>query len=228
MPVTLGANIPSQPRLRVYVADNSPAMREGLARLISDECDMAVVNSAATAAELRMIVSGKPPEVLVTDMVLDDVDGLALIQELLGIAPQMRIVVFTGLPGEVYAARCLQAGARAFVGKRDSVSQLLRAIRDAADGSIVLPSGVSDRNAAELTGRKQAVPSLASELTNRELQVFRLVGQAMATKAVAAKLGVSVKTVETHRENIKNKLGLDSHAELVACAAQWLREHDGA
>lgn len=228
MPLTLGTNNSCTPRLRVYIADDSPAMREGLARLISDECDMAVTNSAATAAELRQIVAATPPDVLVMDLRLGDDDGLALIEDLIGAVPALRIVVFTAQPKEVYAVRCLQAGARAFVGKRDAVGLLFRAIRDLAGDSILMPAGIATRTAAKTAGKKPAASALAAQLTNRELQVFRLVGQALATKAVAAQLGVSVKTVETHRENIKNKLGLDSHAELVARAAQWLRENDGA
>ena len=228
MPVTLGAPPTDRPRLSVHIADDSPAMREGLGRLIGDECDMAVTNSAATASELRAIVGRSPPEVLVMDLMLGDEDGLALIGDLLRLAPRLRIVVFTLQPQDIYAGRCLQAGARAFVGKRDTVAQLLRAIRDAATGSITLPAGIASRQAGEGAGPKQGVAKgMATGLTNRELQVFRLVGQAQATKQVAAKLGVSVKTVETHRENIKNKLGLESHAKLVACAAQWLREHGG-
>ncbi len=228
MPVTLGASNPPKPRLSVHIADDSPAMREGLARLICDECDMAVTNSAATAGELRLIVGSSPPEVLVMDLLLGDEDGLALIHDLLGAAPRMRIVVFTALSQDVYAARCLQAGVHAFVGKRDSVALLFRSIRDAAAGSITMPAGVSARQAGGGDRTKSAATGSAAGLTNRELQVFRLVGQALATKQVAAKLGVSVKTVETHRENIKNKLGLDSHAGLVARAAQWLRESGGA
>jgi len=229
MPVTLGAPSSDKPRLSVHIADDSPAMREGLARLICDECDMAVTNSAATAAELRLIVDRNPPEVLVMDLMLGDEDGLALIGDLLRVAPRLRIVVFTAQSQDIYAGRCLEAGARAFVGKRDAVALLFRAIRDAAAGSITMPAGISSRQAGGVAGRQPgATTGIAAGLTNRELQVFRLVGQAQATKQVAAKLGVSVKTVETHRENIKNKLNLDSHAELVARAAHWLRENGGA
>ncbi len=227
MPITLGSsNTTCSPRLSIHIADDSPAMREGLASLISHECDMAVTNSAATAAELRAIVAKAPPRVLVMDLMLGDADGLALIHELLSTAPAMRIVVFTAQPKDIYAVRCLRAGACAFVGKRDAVAQLFRAIRESAEGTITMPAGVSALVVPEASARKPAKGDLAGQLTNRELSVFRLVGQALATKAVAAKLGVSVKTVETHRENIKNKLGLDSHAELVARAAQWLRETD--
>ena len=220
MPVTLGLNQPPcAPRLRVYIADDIPAMREGLARLIGDECDMAVTNSAATATELRVIVADAPPDVLVMDLMLGDSDGLALIRDLLGLAPGLHLVVFTAQPKDIYASRCLQAGAQSFVGKRDAVSTLFRAIRDCADGRgmIVTPPEPS---------RKRTGKGSAAQLTDRELQVFRLVGQALATKVVAAKLGVSVKTVETHRENIKNKLQLSNHSELVARAAQWLRENE--
>lgn len=223
MPLTLGNRNPvCAPRLRVYIADDSPVMREGLARLISDECDLAVTNSAATAAELRTIIAQNPPDVLVMDLMLGDADGLALIRDLVELAPALHIVVFTAQPRDVYAGRCLQAGAQAFVGKRDTVTALLRAIRDSMDGRSMAPASTTGARG------KQAANDTATNLTNRELQVFRLVGQALATKTVAAKLGVSVKTVETHRENIKNKLGLDSHAALVARAAQWLRETDGA
>lgn len=225
MPVAL--NTPCAPRLTVVIADDSPAMREGLARLIADECDLAVIDSAATAAELRRVVVKCRPEVLVMELMLGDEDGLALIKDLGELSPQLRIVVFTAQPEEVYAMRCLRAGARAYVGKRDTVSTLFRAIREAANGGIVMPASISHRMLGGVADSQQLAAGPAAQLTNRELQVFRLVGLALPTRVTAEKLGVSVKTIETHRENIKNKLGLQSHGELVACAAQWLRENGG-
>ena len=226
MPVTIGTCPPE--RLSVVIADDSPAMREGLARLLADECDFAVANSAATAKELRALIARRPPGVLVMDLMLGDEDGLALIKDLLELAPKLPIVVFTLQPEEVYAVRCLRAGARAFVGKRDAVYALFQAIREAAAGSIVVPPGVSSSMLGVPSTRGQVAPGVAASLTNRELQVFRLVGLVQPTKVIAQKLGVSVKTVETHRENIKNKLALQSHDELIASAARWLRENGGA
>ncbi len=216
------------PRLAVAIADDSPAMREGLARLIADECDLAVTGSAATGSELRALISRQPPVVLVMELMLGDDDGLALIKDLLDISPELRIVVFTVQPEEVYAERCLRAGARAYVTKRDAVGTLFHAIRETAGGGILLPRGIASSVLNKTNGRSRPSTGIAAQLTNRELQVFRLAGLALPTRAIAAKLGVSIKTVETHRENIKNKLALESHAELVARAAQWLRESGGS
>ena len=108
-----------------------------------------------------------------------------------------------------------------------AVAVLLRAIRETAAGGIVMSPAVSIAMLDLTVNRKQPKGGIADQLTDRELQVFRLAGMAHSTRVVAEKLGVSVKTVETHRENIKNKLDLHSHAELVARAAQWLRESEG-
>ena len=226
MPLTIGTCPPE--RLKVVIADDCPAMRKGLAHLLADECDFALINSAATSAELRAVVARQPPHVLVMDLMLGDADGLALLKDLLVLAPKLAIVVFTQQPADVYAERCLRAGARAFMAKRDSVHALFMAIREAAAGGMVMPPGISSRMMGAPVNGDQAATGVASSLTNRELQVLRMVGQVQPTRLIAQKLGVSVKTVETHREHIKNKLGLDTHAELVARAAQWLRENGGS
>ncbi|MDB6093579.1 MAG: DNA-binding response regulator, LuxR family [Verrucomicrobia bacterium] len=202
-------------------------MREGLARLIADECDLAVSDSAATGSELRRLVTQHPPKVLVMDLMVHDGDALVLIKELVTLAPDLTIVVFTMQPEDVYAARCLRAGARGYVSKREAVDTLLRAIRETAGGGLVVPPGVAMQHAFGASNEKhRPANGLAAQLTDRELQVFQLAGLALPTRVIAERLGVSVKTVETHRENIKNKLGLESHSELVARAAQWLRENN--
>jgi DNA-binding NarL/FixJ family response regulator len=213
-------------RVAVTLADDCPAMREGLARLMSDECSLAVAGSAAAPAELRELVLRQLPQVLVMDLFLHAGDGLALIREFLELAPGLKIIVFTHQAEEVYAARCLQAGVRAFVSKREQVMTLFRAIHQVAAGGVVVPSSITSALFAP-SQPKDTPAGLAAQLTDRELQVFRLVGLAQPTREVAKRLGVSVKTVESHRENIKNKLDLGSHAELVARAAQWLRESEG-
>lgn len=208
----------------VVIADDSPAMREGLARLIADECDLAVQDSAASAGELHTIVGRRPPRVIVMELALGECDGLALLRDLLNLAPALRIVVFTRQPAEIYGTRCLQAGAAAFVGKSEPVTTLFRAIRQAAEGSTVLPQAMSQGLLQPPRNSAPAPSGVASFLSNRELQVFRLAGRALPTRAIAQELGVSVKTIESHRESIKNKLGLDNHAELVARAALWVKE----
>lgn len=211
----------------MVIADESPAMREGLTRLISGECDLAVTGSAATGRELREVIARNPPKVLVMDIVLSDDDGLALIKEIASAGPAPGIVVFTMQPEGVYAERCFRLGARAFVTKREEVTTLFRAIRETAAGGVFVPAAVSANMFSGTVSHNGKESSLAAQLTDRELEIFRLVGLAFSTRDVAARLGVSIKTVESHRENIKNKLCIGSHSELVARASQWIRETGG-
>lgn len=223
----IDAHHPTNTRLSVVIADDCPVMREGLARIIADECDLAVSGSAATGPELRQLVTQQVPRVLVMELILDDGDGLALIKDLLTIAPTLRIVVFTLQAQGVYATRCLRAGARAFVAKREAVGTLLRAIRETAAGKITIPAAIAQEMLDGGAMKTETPDGITATLTDRELQVFRLAGLAWPTRTIAEKLGVSIKTVETHRENIKNKLNLDSHSELVARSAQWLQDRRG-
>jgi DNA-binding NarL/FixJ family response regulator len=213
------------PRTTLVIADDCPAMREGLARLVADECDLAVSGSAATGGELRALIARQAPQVLVLEIMLRDDDGLALIKDLRALAPGMSIVVFTAQSEETYAERCLRAGARAFLNKHAAVAALFRAVRETAAGGIVVPPAIAGRMLGADDKRLATGP--VAQLSDRELQVFRLAGLGRPTRVIAKELGVSIKTVESHRENIKNKLDLDSHAELVARAAQWLRDSGG-
>jgi len=218
------AHEPCRPRLTVAVADECPVVREGLVRLIADECDLAVVDSAATPTELKALVLRRMPKVVVMDLMLGETDGLALIKELGSLAPETRVVVFTLESEDVYALRAFRVGARAFISKRDAVTGLFRAVREVAAGGLVVPAIVSSLMFAQQAPVRRAGDAIDAQLSDRELQVFRLVGLPLPTRVIAERLGVSVKTVETHRENIKNKLALNSHRELLACASTWLRE----
>ena len=218
------APTPGNARITIAIADDYPVMREGLSRLVADEFGFAVSGTAATARELRALITRQPPHVLVMDLMLRDADGLALIKDIATLAPTLRIVVFSDHPEDVYAERCLRVGAHGYVMKRDPVATLFRAIRDTAAGGIAVSPRVSSEVLGRLMGRTARPVATVGTLTDRELQVFRLVGRALSTRTIAEKLGVSVKTVEAHRENIKGKLGVDTHTALVARAAQWLRE----
>ena len=224
----MGAASSPLPRLTVAVAEDHPVMLDGLAALLEREGGFVVGGRASTAAELRLLIARGAPQVLVMDLMLGEHDGLALLKELTALAPAMRIVVFSLHPEEIYAERCLRAGAHGYVMKTAPVPDLFRAIRDVAAGGISVSPRVSAAVLGSLHGRNRAPAAAEAQLTDRELQVYRLSGLALPTREIAEKLGVSVKTIETHRENIKNKLGLHSHAELVARAAQWVRQTAGA
>lgn len=216
---------PCAPRITVAIADDYPVMREGLARIINDECDLVVAGSAATGRELRQLIQQQPPRVLVMELMLHDGDGLALITDLMALAPALRIVVFSLHPEEIYADRSRRAGAHAYVMKNEPVANLLRAIRDTAAGRFAISPPASVAGTSRRRSNAPVAGGAEADLTNRELEVFRLAGLALPTRVIAEKLGISVKTVETHREHVKNKLALHTHAEFVARAAQWLRDN---
>ncbi len=200
-------------------------VREGLVGLLQHEGGFTVTGSAATVREVRLLVERAPPQVLVMDLMLGEDDGLALIKDLVALAPALRIVVFSLHPEEVYAERCLRAGAHGYVMKREPVAHLLASVRTVAAGGIAVSPRVSAAVLGGLAGHaRQSAGAAESRLTDRELQVFRLIGLALATRDIAEKLGVSVKTIEAHRENIKNKLSLQTHAALVVRAANWVQE----
>jgi DNA-binding NarL/FixJ family response regulator len=216
------ASRPASNRLTVAVAEDHPVMREGLATLLAGEGGFTVVGQAASARETRALIEATPPQILVMDLMLAEDDGLALIKDLAALVPALRMVVFSLHPEDVYAERCLRAGAHGYVMKREPVVTLFNAIRTTAAGGIAVSPRVSASVLSGLAGHARKAAGAEAQLTDRELQVFRLVGLALPTRTIAEKLGVSVKTIEAHRENIKNKLGLDSGAALTVRAAQWI------
>lgn len=197
-------------------------MREGLVGLLARDGGFALAGSAGTAREVKALVAAQAPQVLVMDLMLRDDDGLALIKDLAALAPALRIVVFSMHAEDIYAARCLRAGAHGYVMKDAPVATLFAAVRTVVAGGWAVSPRVTHAVFGELVSPARR-PAGAAGLTDRELQVFRLTGLGLPTREVAEKLGVSVKTIETHRENIKNKLALESHAALVAQAARWLQ-----
>lgn len=212
------------PRLTVVVAEDHPVMLDGLAALLEREGQFTIIGRATNARELRALIAAQPPQVLIMDLMLGDHDGLALIKDLVALVSSLRIVVFSLHAEDVYAERCLRAGAHGYVMKTEPVATLFRAIRDVAAGGVAFSPRVSAALLGSLNGHARQAAGGEAQLTDRELQVYRLSGLALPTREIAEKLGVSVKTIETHRENIKNKLGLDTHAALVARAAQWVRD----
>jgi len=203
-------------------------MREGIATLLEKQGGFIVTGRAASARETRALIERMPPQVLLMDLMLQEDDGLALIKDLAVLAPTVRIVVFSLHPEDIYAERCLRAGAHGYVMKREPVETLFRALRDVAAGGIAVSPGLAATLLGGLTGRGHPTGGTGGRLTDRELQVFRLVGLARSTREIAETLGVSIKTIEAHRENIKNKLGLDSAAALLNRAALWVRETETA
>lgn len=208
----------------VAVAEDHPVVLEGLLALLAGQGGFAVLGSAYDRPSLNLLMDKVAPDVLLMDLMLQETDGLALIKELVARYPALRILVFSLQPETNYAERCLRAGARGYVMKQEPVETLFAAIRTVAAGSVCLSPRMAGLLLGSLSGASRRPAGAYAQLTDREIQVFRLVGLGKSSREAARQLGVSLKTVEAHRENIKNKLGLDTAAALVARAAVWVRE----
>lgn len=210
-------------RVRILLVEDHPMIRQGMRALLATTDDLLVCAEAETPAEALAALAAETPDVVCLDLILGTADGIALIRAMLTAAPGVRILVLSVREEETYAERCLQAGALGYAMKTEPNEALLAALRRVAQGRIHLSTRAATRvlNAHVDLGSKRT--GIAG-LTDREMQVFRLIGLGWTTRRIAERLGIGIKTVETHRENIKNKLGIDHSPALVREATRWLQE----
>jgi DNA-binding NarL/FixJ family response regulator len=200
--------LPFASKQHVLVVDDHPLFRAGVVAVLNQDPDWSVCAEARDAGEALAAAARLRPDAAVVDLMLEDDDGLKLVRELRREVPAMRIVVLSMLDEAVYQPLAMRAGASAFVPKLAGPAAILAALR----------------NATPRPARAGAAAHELDALTERELHVFTQLGHGRSTQEIAATLGVSNKTIETHRENIKAKLGLPHANALVARAARWVGE----
>ena len=211
-------------KTRILVADDHPLVREALAAVIKRQSHFIHCGEAGTASETLKAVALHKPDLVLLDLWMDNKDGLELIKELKSQIPSLRILVFSQSDEALYAERALRAGASGFVMKEQTAKEIVAAIETVLAGELYVSPKVAACALHKLLETKPQNRSPRVEcLTNRELQVLRLLATGMSTRKIADELHVSFKTVETHRENIKHKLGLSDAVELVRYAANWGR-----
>lgn len=210
-------------RIRVLIVDDHPLMREGLRELIGAEPDMEVCGDAADAAGALASVEGSRPDVVVLDLTLGSDDGIALVQQLRERVPELRILVVSMHDEALYAERLLALGARGYVMKQEPAEVFVGALRRVARGEHHVSSALATRLYGRLARHRGAPAATAPSdgLTDREREVLRAVARGQSTQEIAAQLGMSAKTVDSHRRNIREKLGLVSAGDLVRYAVQW-------
>lgn len=202
---------------RIFVVDDFPAVRAGLHRFFEDEQDLSVCGEAGSAAEARSRIPEAGPDLVVVEPALDSGDGLELIAALRRGDARLRILAYSGIE-TAFAERAVRAGAQGFVHKRETARALLGAVR------LVLRGGVHLRaETVALATRGREATGLAA-LSNRELEVFRLLGAGRSSREIADSLGISIKTVGSHRSNAMRKLGVRSAAQLLHQAVAWTAE----
>ncbi len=208
---------------KVLIVDDHPLMRRGLTALIESEPDLIIAAEASTLRGVLDLVCQTPPDLVIIYLALGKDDGLTLVKEMESRHPEIPTLVLSMYDERVYAERCLRAGAHGYVSKRQFDDTLLLAIRRLLDGEIYMTGELQRRLAAKCLGRPERdFDDETDALTDRELQVFRLIGEGRSTREIAEFLNLSVKTIESHREHIKNKLALKSSAQMVQRATQWV------
>lgn len=207
----------------ILLIDGHPIVRRGLTQVITAEPDLSVCGQCDNARTALSLVEQLRPGLAIIDIALPGESGIALVKQL---AQLTRVLVFSALDELLYAERALTAGAAGFLGKGESVETLLEAIRTVIAGRVYASRAVTDRMLNRVAGmRRTPDADSVTTLSDRELEVFRMIGKGLGTREIAAVLHLSRKTIETHRENIKKKLNVRSGNELVVRATAWLLDH---
>ncbi|MCA9540432.1 MAG: response regulator transcription factor [Myxococcales bacterium] len=211
---------PEAPR-RVVVVDDHPLIRRALGDLIARDPTLSLSGEAANADEALRLVGDVQPDLVVLDISMPGGDGTALIARLVGLHPALAILVLSMHDEALYAERVLRAGARGYVMKHESPQEVMRAIERVLSGRVHLSDSMTER-VLERSAAPSSVGQSIAALSDRELQVLRLMGEGRGTAQIAESLGLSTKTVDTYRSNLKRKLALKSHAELMRYAMHWM------
>jgi DNA-binding NarL/FixJ family response regulator len=218
-----GVSLKSDKR-RVLIVDDHPIVRHGLGELIARQPDLEMCGEAANVSEALRQVESNRPDVAIIDISLEDENGIELIEKLKALYPQVKVLVSSMHDEKTYAGRSLRAGALGYINKRESIRKVIDAVRQILRGELYLSPQMAARLLQRAALGEPIAPDPSDTLSNRELEVFEMVGQGMTTQQIAGKLDLSPRTVETHRKKIKTKLNLQNSAQLSRAAFQWVQE----
>lgn len=213
------------PSTHVLLVDEQPIVRLGLRHLLESRGDIEVCGETGDASEVLQLIQLRHPDLIILDLTLQGGSGIELIKQIRSAGHQVRLLVFAGHDESIYAERALRAGANGYLTKQAPLERLLKAIEQIAAGQIALSVTVSNQMLQRMVGSPGArATSAVDRLSDRELEVFDLIGQGLTTRQIAQRLHLSPKTIETHREKIKQKLGVANVPQLVRHAVQWAME----
>jgi DNA-binding NarL/FixJ family response regulator len=211
------------PRTRIFLVDDHPLVREWLATLLRQQPDLEVCGQAEDARAALSTMLADPPDVAIVDLSLKTSSGLDLIKELSELLPTTQVVVLSMHEELFYAERAIRAGARGYVTKRESTHRIVEAIHEVQDGRLYANAELLAKLAERIVGRHQTNPVGSVEtLSDRELEVFRRLGEGQANRLISEELHLSIKTIQAYCARIKGKLGLANTAELVREAIRWV------
>ena len=227
-PKTTGVNAPfakANGRASVLVVDDHPIVCQGLADLIDSQKDLFCCAGVQDILKAQEAVIAHKPDVVLLDLRLGQADGLESIKALISRHEKLRIVVISQFDEAVYAERALRAGAKGYVMKNQATEEVIGAIRTVLAGQVYLSRAMTNRVLqTNFTGKSSPRAAFVKKLTDRELHVLQLLGIGTSTRKIAVQMNLSIKTVETYREHLKQKLGLSNSTELVHYATHWVEQ----
>ena len=217
----------SRKKSNVLIVDDHPIVRQGIAQLINREDDMQVCGEAGDADQCLEALAAKDSccktDIILVDMSLPGISGIELIKILRSRFPEIQILVLSTYDESLYAERALRAGAKGYIMKQEATEMVLVAIRHILSGEVYLSEKMRSKMLQRIIDNRFETPtSPVSHLSDKEIDVLRLIGKGLRTSEIASELSRSVKTVEAHRANLKEKLGLKNATELVRFAVQWV------
>jgi DNA-binding NarL/FixJ family response regulator len=210
--------------IRVLVVDDHPAVRDAVRDTIQRYDDVAVCSESATAADALTAIERDAPDVAIVDLSLGDAHGLDLTKQIASRFPEVRVVIFSMYDEFVYAERAIEAGAQGYVMKTEPVERLVDALRKAVAGDIYVSQTLTAQILHRLTGTGESTPRPLDRLTDRELEVFQLIGEGYSIEEIQEKLRVSRSAVDKYRRQAMRKLDCDSVRDLLRRAVTWFHE----
>jgi DNA-binding NarL/FixJ family response regulator len=214
-----------RPPKKILIVDDHPSVRDGLSLRIALHSDLVVCGEADSEDEAFKLVKQSAPDLVLIDITLKSGNGIELLKRIRSYNPAIKMLVVTGFQESLYAERACRAGALGFLNKQESSVKLIEAIRTVLAGERFLSPAITSRLVNQSLGVCDKTKSPIENLTNRELEIFRMIGEGLTSGVIAERLFLSPYTIDTHRENIKRKLDISNAAELARAAVQWMLEN---
>lgn len=209
--------------IKILLVEDHPIFRKGLAQLINMEQDMEIVGEADSVDTALSCISETVPHCAVVDISLRDSNGADLVKTLRSDYPDVKVLILSMHDELLYAERMLRAGAMGYIMKQEAPEMILQAVRTVMENRVFVSDSISSTILKKIIDGKDEEGQTGVEvLTERELEIYRFIGQGMSTREIAEKLDVSIKTVENHRAHIKEKMGLKNSIELIQKATLWI------
>jgi len=219
--------MPSKPesRIRIFLVDDHPMIREHLHALIEREAGLLVCGEAEDAPTALERIRACRPDLVISDISLKGSHGLELLKDLKTWRPDLPVLILSMHEESLYAVRAIRAGAMGYITKQEATRNILSAIRKVLAGEVYLSDQMSARMMRGLVGKPVQTVAAMDGLSDRELEVFQMIGQGFGTRRIAEELKIGIKTVESYRARIKEKLQLSDGDELLQYAIEWARKH---